>query len=482
MSSIWEETALPRFPSLQGDYKTDVLIVGGGIAGLLTAYELHQKGVDCTLVERNRICSGVTSKTTAKITSQHRLIYSDIADMYGLEKAGLYLSANRRAIKKYEGLARKFKCDFRTEDSYVFSTDNRSALEHEARVLQRLHFSAELCDKTELPFKVAGALKFPEQAMFHPLKFLGGLAKTLPIFENTHITDIRGNTAFTDSGEIHAEKFIITTHFPLIDRLGSYFLKMYQSRSSVLALENAQKLNGFYVDANPNGCSLRMQDNLLLLGGGAHRTGTPCKLDSLVRFAEKAYPRSDIRCSWSTQDCITLDGIPYIGYYGLMKSNLLVATGFNKWGMTSSMVAAEILRDLVLERDNKYAKVFSPHRSVLHKQLLVNGYHATANLVSPKKPRCAHLGCALEYNSAEHSWDCPCHGSRYSENGTLLEGPANHGLAEHPSNSGDKRTQHHSANSRNNKRKHCPLSTRFLSDSKQRGCTRKVHQREYNNA
>ncbi|MGN0679415.1 MAG: FAD-dependent oxidoreductase [Oscillospiraceae bacterium] len=428
IESIWEDETLPRFPTLEGDLQTDVLVVGGGIAGLLAAYELQKHGVECVLVERNRICSGVTSKTTAKITAQHRLIYSEIAARYGLERAGMYLSANIRAVEKYAALSHKFKCDYRTVDSYVYSRNRRDVLEHEASVLQQLHYHTDICDSTELPFKTAGALKFPEQGEFHPLKFLGEIAKTLTIYENTHITDIRGDKAFYERGEIHAEKFVIATHFPFIDRIGCYFLKMHQNRSSVLALRNAQKLGGYYVDADSNGLSFRQYGDLLLLGGGAHRTGKPCKADRLVQFAQRAYPKSEIEYSWSTQDCITLDGIPYIGYYGLIKSNLLVATGFNKWGMTLAMAGAEILRDLVLEKENKFAEVFNPRRTVFHKQLMVNGFHAASNLAAPKKPRCAHMGCALEYNSAEHSWDCPCHGSRYSESGTLLEGPANHDL------------------------------------------------------
>lgn len=430
--SVWEEVSLPRFPALRGDLRTDVLVVGGGIAGLLAAYELRCRGIDCVVVERGRICGGVTSKTTAKITAQHRLVCTDIANRYGLERTKLYLEANKRAVERYAALSRKFKCDFRRADSFVYSTNDRRALEREAKLLQRLRFSAEIVDKTELPFKVAGALRFPDQAEFHPLKFLGELSKSLTVYEDTHVTDIRGDTAFTERGAIRAEKFIITTHFPFIDRFGCYFLKMYQSRSSVLALANAQKLKGCYIDADSNGLSFRPYDDLLLLGGGAHRTGKPCKTDKLVRFAEKAYPRSEIRYSWSTQDCMTLDGIPYIGYYGLIKSNLLVATGFNKWGMTSAMAASEILRDLVLERDNKYAEVFSPRRNIIQKQLLINGLNAAKDLVMPKAPRCVHMGCALEYNSAEHSWDCPCHGSRYTESGTLLEGPANHDLNEKP--------------------------------------------------
>lgn len=444
--SIWEETALPQFPTLQGNIKTDVLIVGGGIAGLLAAYELKSAGVECVIAERGKICGGVTSGTTAKITSQHRLIYADIAQKYGLERAAMYLAANQRAIRKFAVLSHKFKCDFEETDSFVYSRTDRYVLEREMKTLQRLHFPAELqdkppiCDVAEelnngesfaeeirrsrvLPFEIVGTLKFPRQAQFHPLKFLGQLAKNLTIYENTPVTDIRGNTAFTKQGEIRAEKFIIATHFPIIDRFGGYYLKMYQSRSSVIALENAPKFDGYYVDANPKGLSFRKYGDLTLISGGAHRTGSPCQKEKLVRFAQLAYPQSKIAASWSTQDCITPDGIPFIGNYGLVKSNLLVTTGFNKWGMTSAMAGAEILRDLILDKENQFAEIFSPNRSIFAKQIMINGITAAKNLAAPKTPRCTHLGCALVYNSAEHSWDCPCHGSRYDEQGNVIDSP-----------------------------------------------------------
>lgn len=444
--SIWEDVKLPQFPQLNGNIRTDVLVVGGGIAGLLTAYELTASGVNCVVVERNRICGGATSATTAKITSQHRLIYADIAQKYGLERAAMYLAANQRAIRKFAVLSHKFRCDFEETDSFVYSRTDRHTLEREMKTLGRLHFPAELHDKLPicdvadeqnngksfaqeirkhsiLPFEIAGTLNFPRQAQLHPLKFLSQLAATLSIYENTPITDIRGNIAFTPNGEIHAEKIVIATHFPIIDRFGGYYLKMYQSRSSVIAFENAPKFNGYYIDANPNGLNFRNYRELTLLSGGAHRTGTPCQKEKLVRFVQLAYPKSKIVSSWSTQDCITPDKIPFIGNYGLVKSNLFVTTGFNKWGMTSAMAGAEILRDMILDKENQFAEVFSTNRSIFAKQTMINGLTAVKNLAAPKAPRCKHLGCALVYNSAEHSWDCPCHGSRYDEQGNIIDSP-----------------------------------------------------------
>lgn len=416
---------MPEFSRLRGELRTDVLIVGGGIAGLLIAYELKRSGIDCAVVERNRICGGTTGGTTAKISVQHGLIFRDIAARYGLETAGRYLKANMNAFRRIASLAQKIDCDFKNEDSFIYSRNNRHALELEMFVLEKLGYPAELCECTELPFATVGAVKFPNQAVFDPLKFLRAIASKLRIFENTHVLDIRGTTAYCDDARIYAKKIVIASHFPFIDRVGGYFLKMYQSRSSVIALENVTHPNGIFMDENKQGLSFRNYENLLLIGGGAHRTGEPCRLNELRAFAEENYPKSVLKYSWSAQDCMTLDGIPYIGQYSAFTPNLYVAAGFNKWGITSSMAAATLLRELILKGESEFSDVFDPQRSMMKKQLLANGLNAAKDLLSVNAPRCPHMGCALKRNRAEHSWDCPCHGSRFSKYGKLLEGPAN---------------------------------------------------------
>ncbi len=200
---------------------------------------------------------------------------------------------------------------------------------------------------------------------------------------------------------------------------------MYQHRSYVLALENAKPVGGMYVDEYEKGLSFRDCGDLLLLGGGDHRTGKKGgNWTELENFAAKYYPSAKIKYRWATQDCMTLDGVPYIGRYSENTPNMYVATVFNKRGMTSSMVAASLLTDLVRGKYNPYAKLFSPSRTILRPQLAVNAVEAVGNLLTPTAPRCPHLGCALKWNSAEHSWDCPCHGSRFDENGSLLNNPA----------------------------------------------------------
>ncbi len=424
--SIWNENVEKyRFDSLSGDINTDVLIIGGGMSGILCAYLLKMKGLDCVLVEQNEILSGVTKNTTAKITVQHGLIYSTIFKRYGLEKTQLYYQSQKAGLNKLISLAEKTDADLEMCNSVVYSINNRDIIEKEAEVLGNIGCKADICETTELPLETAGAVKVFEQAKIHPLKLAFGLAKDLKIYENTQVIALHSKKAFTKHGTITAKKIIVATHFPFINKHGAYFMKMYQHRSYVLALENAKEIKDMYVDATQDGLSFRTHNGLLLLGGGGHRTGkNGGGWKALERAKEKHFPSSRVVEKWATQDCMTLDGIPYIGQYSFLTPDLYVATGFNKWGMTSSMVAAMLLADMVCERKSEYEDVYLPSRTILHSQLPMNVFESVKGLLTPTVPRCTHLGCALKYNKAEHSWDCACHGSRFDENGKLLNNPA----------------------------------------------------------
>ena len=426
MHSLWSETVtLPSFEALKKNIKTDVLIIGGGITGILTAYYLQQAGIHYVLIEADRILRGITKNTTAKITSQHGLIYHKIMKKYGTDVAGLYLEANETALWEYRKLSEHILCDFVPETNYVYSLADRSKLEKELDALEKLKFPAAFKEDLPLPFSTAGAVAFPNQAKFHPLKFLAELSKSLHIYEHTKAQELSGHFVTTDHGVIRAEKIIVATHFPILNKHGGYFLKMYQHRSYVLALAHAAISDGMYVDEANSGLSFRTHQNFLLLGGGGHRTGKQGgNYMELREFAAKYYPASHEAYHWATQDCMTLDGMPYIGQYSKHTPNLYVATGFNKWGMTSAMVAALLLRDLILDKKTPYAPVFSPSRSIWHPQLLYNGIESATNLLTPTRKRCPHLGCALKWNKAEHTWDCPCHGSRFSQHGELIDNPA----------------------------------------------------------
>ena len=426
MESIWHKTIqLPQFPQLDGDVSTDVLVIGGGMAGLLCAYQLKKAGVDCVVAERKRIASGITGNTTAKVTCQHGLIYSKLAKKYGLEAAGLYLKANEQSLSEYRALCADIPCDFEEQSHTVYSRQDLHALEEELAVLSKLNYPAELAGSLPLPFPTIGGIRFPRQAQFHPLKFLSGIVGNLTIYENTSVQSLSKTEAVTEHGRIHANAVVVATHFPFLNKHGSYFFKLYQQRSYVLALENAPIPEEMYLDAQENGLSFRSWGDNLLLGGGGHRTGKKGGgWAELEAFAREHYPDANIVSRWATQDCMSLDGIPYIGQYSASTPNLYVATGFNKWGMTTSMAAAQILTDLIRGRENPYASLFSPSRSILHRQLGVNALESTVNLLTPSRKRCPHLGCALKWNTQERSWDCPCHGSRFSEDGRLLDNPS----------------------------------------------------------
>jgi len=432
MASVWE-SAVPRpeFDPLKGSKTTDVLIIGGGIAGLLCAYKLVNAGVDCTLVEADRICGGVTSCTTAKITLSHGLIYDKLIKRFGENKARLYLDAQIRSVKEYAELCRNVSCDYQTKDSFVYSLNDRKKIQQEISALNRLGVDARFSDACELPIEVAGAVQVKNQAQFHPLKFLYGIANGLPIYEKTKVTEFFPYRVKTDHGTINFKKLIVATHFPIWNKHGSYSLKLYQHRSYVIALKTSHTVKGMYVDEADTGLSFRSYGGLLLLGGGGHRTGKQGGCwQELEEFAARYYKDAKILKRWATQDCMTLDGVPYIGQYSKSTPDVYVATGFNKWGMTNAMAAANILCDLVREQQNPYAELFSPSRSVMRPQLAANAFESAVSLLTPTAPRCPHLGCALKYNRAEHSWDCPCHGSRFSESGQLIDNPA---TDDHPS-------------------------------------------------
>lgn len=424
--SIWAKNSkLPSFDALSGDLKTDVLIVGGGMAGLLCAHRLSRAGVDCTLMEADRLFCGVSRNTTAKITSQHGPVYHKLVRQFGPETAYLYWQANEEALAQLCALGADADCDLERKDHFVYSAGDLRLLEEEMAALIRAKISAQWAQSVMLPMPTVGAIRFARQAQFDPLKFAVHIAQGLQIYENTKALEFAGNTVTTPRGKIRASKIIIATHFPILNKHGAYFLKLYQQRSYVLALENGPQVEGMYLAAEENGLSLRNAGSTLLLGGGGHRTGKKGQgWAPLEAFARTHCAGAREICRWATQDCMSLDGIPYIGQYSKNTPDLLVATGFNKWGMTGSMVAAMLLTDLVQGKKNDYQGVFAPDRQILRPQLAVNGVESVLGLLTPVGPRCPHLGCALKYNPQEHSWDCPCHGSRFTEEGKLLDNPA----------------------------------------------------------
>ena len=426
MESVWSKSVeLPNFESLNEDKKTDVLIIGGGITGILCAYMLKNAGLDCVVVEADRICRGVTQYTTAKITCQHGLLYDKIISEYGKDTAEGYYLAQNTALDKYKELCENIDCDFKTCSSFVYTRNDRKKLEKEVEALNKIGCTTDFYEKVPLPFSTKGAIEMKNQAQFNPLKFLSEISKELTIYENTKVTDLVPGGAVTNHGKIKAESIIVATHFPFLNKHGGYFLKLYQYRSYEIALNGAALFDDVYVDENDRGMSFRSYNGMLLVGGGGHRTGkNGGNWQELSDFAKKYYPKASEVGRWATQDCMSLDKIPYIGKYSKNTPNLYVATGFSKWGMTGSMTSAIILCDLICGKQNPYADIFSPQRRSLFPQLAINGAEAVLSLLTPTVPRCPHMGCALKYNKAEHTWDCPCHGSRFEKDGRLINNPA----------------------------------------------------------
>ena len=417
-----------------------VVVIGAGMAGLLTAYMLKKMGLRVIVLEGATTAGGVTKNTTAKITSQHDLIYNKLIQSFGVERAAQYALANQRAIQQYRDIIweNKIDCDLETKNAYLYTLNDVKSLEDEMSAALTLNINAELTTETGLPFAVKGALKFADQAQFHPLKFLKAISADLEIYEHTMVTEIQGDVVITNHGRVTADQIVIATHFPFVNVPGWYFARMHQERSYVLALKNAAQVEGMYLGIDADGYSFRNYGEFLLFGGEGHRTGrhpqSSC-YENLRETARQLYPDSTETAAWSAQDCTTWDGVPYIGKFSSAVSNMFVATGFQKWGMTSSMAAAMILTDMICGKENDCADVFSPQRfkmSASIQNMMKDGAQSVAGLTSgafsKASRRCAHLGCRLEWNPDEQTWDCPCHGSRYTQDGKLIGNPAIHGL------------------------------------------------------
>lgn len=457
MESIWKyntdtekkDTLTEKTGTLMENMQVKVLIIGAGMAGVLTGYLLKQRGIDAVIVEAKTVGSGQTENTTAKITSQHGLFYDKLLKKTGYDRARSYAGANEEAIHIFEQIIRKERidCDFKKLPSYLYTCDNGKTgkLKREAKAAKLLGISAEYVEGesiSELPFAVKGAVRFSNQAQFHPLKFLNDLAGKLTVYENTKVLSVNGNKVVTNRGTIYAENIIFTCHYPITNLPGFYFLRQHQERSYALLIESDKPLQGMYYGIDKNSLSFRSVGDALLIGGGSHRTGKcVCQLKETEKekygytflhcMAKKYYEDKREICHWAAQDCMPHDGIPFIGKYSVLRPNWYVATGFKKWGMTASMVSAMILSSMISNREDRYAKAFSPQRFLIRSGIvnfLVDVGESleglTKGLFSKKERRCTHMGCRLEWNNEEDSWDCPCHGSRYDKSGELLDNPA----------------------------------------------------------
>lgn len=488
-NSYWIESInFKSFPKLEKDLEVDVCVIGGGITGLSTAYYLTKNGYNVCLLERDKLAHNTTGNTTAKITSQHGLFYTYLINTFGTDFAKSYLNANEQAIKNIKEIIdnEQIDCDFEWQDNYVYtdSENELASIKKEVLNVNSLGFDAKFVDNINLPFPILGGICFPNQAQFHPLKYCKGLSDCIlknngQIYENTKVYDVDKKqdyyTVKTDSSIVKAKYVVLASHYPIKNSPGYYFLKMYQESSYIIGFTtNSPLFEGMYINTKSPICSLRTvpynNTRLVLMGGSEHKTGEKIDLSDCYRNlenkAKELFPDANILYHWNTEDCISLDKIPYIGEFSELMPNLYVATGFKKWGMTTSNVAANIITDMIMKKENPYKDTFKSTRfnPIKNGTEFVNMLkQTTTSLVLNKfkvskdtldsikndegkiveledtklgiyrdkngkyyaiKPVCSHLGCELSWNNLDKTWDCPCHGSRFSYTGKSLYEPS----------------------------------------------------------
>ena len=492
MSSYWLDSNKnsTNFDKIDNDYTADVCIVGAGICGLSIGYRLAKKGMKVIIVDKDEIGQKASGNTTAKITLQHNLIYDYLINSFGFDFAKGYFESNKQAVANIKKIidTENIDCDFEWQPNFVYATkqDELQKIHNEIKAINTLEDGyAEFEKDCGLPFKVLGAIKIENQAQFHPVKYMLGLANSFKnngglIFTNSLVTDVKksdgGYTVLANKYNVKSKYVVLASHYPFINFPGFHFLKMYQSTSYAIAIDTGTKLfDGMYINPSEPTFSFRTtkfkDKRLLIIVGGDHKTGyapdnnkTGYKI--LENLAYEHYPDCKILYKWNTRDCITLDKIPYIGSFSNLMPNMFIATGFNKWGMTSSDVAANIITDKILGFENKYAKIYDSTRfgPIKNKDELKNMVSQVAkSFVSNRikipdedlsaikndnggiikvdgnsvgiykdadgnifavNPTCTHLGCLLTWNNIDKTWDCPCHGSRFDFYGKNIYDPA----------------------------------------------------------
>lgn len=485
---IWfDTTSETEYGSLDGRLRVDTAVVGGGIAGVTTAFELQKAGQSVALLDRSSILRSVTGHTTAKITSLHGLIYAHLCDHVGHRHAQQYAEANEAAIDRIETIVQKqdIDCGFTRTPAYTYveSEDSRSKIRDEVEAARTLGLPATYVESTELPYAVEAAVKFADQARFQPRKYLLELARRIPgtdshIFEETTVQDISDGTPChvqTNRGTVIASDVVIATHFPIRDP-ALYFTRLSPKRSYVVGAQlAADPPEGMYYDPEEPYFSVRPHpvddESMVLIGGQNHRTGhgdsTREHYRRLEQQARERFNVESIEYRWATQDYVAIDRVPFVGRIAPQMGHLYVATGFGGWGMTNGTAAGRLLSDLILDRENPYRSVYQPTRFQLRGatgRLLSHNTHAVTRLIGDRiesHPRldrlqldlgeaavvttqdgpvaiyrddtgkrhavsavCPHMGCLVSWNDGEQSWDCPCHGSRFDIDGTVLDTPA----------------------------------------------------------
>lgn len=486
--SYWLRSVhLPSFDPLSRSVEADVAIVGGGITGITTAYILAKEGLKVALIEADRLAGGTTGHTTAKITAQHGLIYDELIAHFGLEKAALHYQANREALRWIGQLVKEFAipCEYQEQPAVLYALTDKEAkkIDKEAKAYDKLGIQGTVTASIKLPLTIKNALVMPNQAQFHPLMYLHFLIAEIvkmgvSIYEQTAAVNIEAGPPCkieTKPGhQVTARDVVVCSHFPFYDSR-FYYSRMYPERSYLLAVESEQPFpGGMYINAGDPKRSLRKTvangKELILVGGENHKTGegtdTALHFKALAAFAQKTVAAKKIYSHWSAQDYTTLDKLPYIGKMKASEEHIYVASGYRKWGMTQGTAAAGLIADCILERDSPYQSLYTPSRFAADpdiKNFIVSNSRVAGHIIKgminkgnqsildvkedegavvqlngkragaykDKEGRltvidttCTHLGCEVNWNQGERTWDCPCHGSRFKPTGEVVEGPA----------------------------------------------------------
>jgi glycine/D-amino acid oxidase-like deaminating enzyme/nitrite reductase/ring-hydroxylating ferredoxin subunit len=474
VSSLWfQDSTRPRRAPLDRDLTVDVAVLGAGIVGLTTALLAERQGARVAVLEARRVGAGASGYNTAKLSSLHGLTYSKLSGGLGSDAARTYGAANEAGIARVFELAEELgiDCDLRRKPNYTYaeSGSDLDELREEVEVARGLGLPASYVEELDLPFPVAGAVRFDDQAEFHPVKYLDGIAAALqgPLHEGTMATGVHGGRVRTAAGAtLTAEHVVVATHLPFLDR-GLYFARCHPERSYVVAGRTSDAPAGMYLSTEQPAHSIRAHGEWLLVGGESHKTGQADAAERYARLEAWARERFGIEpeLRWATQDQMPVDGVPYVGRHDPLSSRVWVATGFRKWGLAMGTAAAELLAAQIAGRAHPWAELFDPQRlrprasaTSLVKEnanvalrffgdrLVKRGsvdeiaagegrivgsglgqraaYRDEDGTLHELSARCTHLGCIVNWNSAERTWDCPCHGSRFAATGEVIEGPA----------------------------------------------------------
>jgi glycine/D-amino acid oxidase-like deaminating enzyme/nitrite reductase/ring-hydroxylating ferredoxin subunit len=476
----------PARPRLDRELAADVCVIGAGIVGLSAALELERGGARVIVLEGRQVGSAVTGNTTAKLSSLHGLAYDELRSTRGVEAASIYAAANELGIERVRQTAERLAidCDLRRKPNFTYTKDpeRRGELEAEVEAANAAGLPAVLTDDTDLPFEVAAAVRLDDQAEFHPVKYLRGIADALDrdgqtVYEQTRAIGLSRSAVATESGhQVVAERVIVATQMPFLDR-GLFFARCPVQRSYGLTVRLAgEPPQGMYLSAETPTRSMRAVPvdggELLLVGGAGHELGHGDAAESyrdLESFARRTFDVQGFEHRWSAHDFMPEDGLPYVGRLLPFSDRVLTATGMRKWGLAMGAAAGSILADLALGRDNASAGAFDPWRLPPLRAVpsyLKLGADTSLHLVGDRvkrgggaadlgpgegrvvgdglrqkavhrddsgvlhavSARCTHLGCIVAWNGADRTWDCPCHGSRFDAMGEVLTGPATRSL------------------------------------------------------